>query len=281
MVSEKSGSSPRVRGGPQRCGRGQRGRGLIPASAGRTSLPSCGASAARAHPRECGADSNLDYVYLPKGGSSPRVRGGRLSSHLDHTKRRLIPASAGRTLGSSLLLSLARAHPRECGADSFLRRTLEVREGSSPRVRGGPGGANAGWSDGGLIPASAGRTRPPICRSITSTAHPRECGADMRSKSSGVRRLGSSPRVRGGPFATSNAAPIERVKEPTSSSHLLRYPASAGSVVAALSLRLIPAQQGHTRILVHLLLIHISLYPISERWAFGIHNPQTSATLSN
>ena len=193
----------------------------------------------------------------------------------------LIPASAGQTSRKPQAREFRRAHPRECGADHLQLQLLACDRGSSPRVRGRQLPNPTRGSTQRLIPASAGQTFANGAAVVRSTAHPRECGADVAPRVCRWTRLGSSPRVRGRPFATSNAAPIERVKEPTSSSHLLRYPANAGNVVAALSLRLIPAQQGHTRILVHLLLIHISLDPISERWAFGIQIPQTSATLSN
>ena len=109
----------------------------------------------------------------------------------------LIPASAGQTGHASKTRQAGGAHPRECGADYQPRSPSLIRRGSSPRVRGRqtPGLLDL-WKTR-LIPASAGQTHLPGRVATAPRAHPRECGADCDSHSNGIRRVGSSPRVRG------------------------------------------------------------------------------------
>ena len=70
-------------------------------------------------------------------------------------------------------------------------------EGSSPRVRGKPGGEvdNAGGRR--LIPACAGKTPWQNLPMMTDWAHPRVCGENQRLARLSYLIRGSSPRVRG------------------------------------------------------------------------------------
>ena len=213
------GSSPQVRG--RRRDRRKTGyrRGLIPAGAGQTS-PGRGLRVPRwAHPRRCGADSAAVTALTAAAGSSPQVRGRPRLCRKNKRRTGLIPAGAGQTRRDHLAYRWCAAHPRRCGADRPRTVSGACANGSSPQVRGRPI-ARRGWRRlAGLIPAGAGQT---LKQSITKTqqrAHPRRCGADVWERTHITIRRGSSPQVRGRPFATSNAAPIERVKEPTSSSH--------------------------------------------------------------
>ena len=109
------GSSPRVRGKPAvRAGRA-RGRGLIPACAGKTSPATASTTKQWAHPRVCGENlARLDRPE-PLRGSSPRVRGKRNVGVLHRVPVGLIPACAGKTLASELSTTPEAAHPRVCG----------------------------------------------------------------------------------------------------------------------------------------------------------------------
>ena len=96
------GSSPRVRGKhPRRPGR-RRGRGLIPACAGKTSPTSPRGSPTSAHPRVCGENSRCAAARRGSSGSSPRVRGKHLIGELLSDSGRLIPACAGKTATAAL-----------------------------------------------------------------------------------------------------------------------------------------------------------------------------------
>ena len=156
--SERQGSSPRVRGRRRLLRILKLLRRLIPAGAGQTSLHS--------------------GSRLRLRGSSPRVRGrpSTLTARLRETG--LIPAGAGQTSAGCGTRRSSRAHPRGCGADSSHRPLANPVGGSSPQVRGRLAGPQDRWGGGGLIPAGAGQTLPPILPGC-------------------VHSSGSSPRVRG------------------------------------------------------------------------------------
>ena len=134
--SENAGSSPRVRGRLTKKHVNFTCTGLIPASAGQTSLCALLDDRAGAHPRECGADHTRVHEAVNRRGSSPRVRGRRAGGERGCVDVGLIPASAGQTPLSRSCPRSARAHPRECGADNRETSAPRLTLGSSPRVRG-------------------------------------------------------------------------------------------------------------------------------------------------
>ena len=93
-----SGSSPQVRGKPQRCNEPLVTRRLIPAGAGKTHVAGKEVTQVSAHPRRCGENARKILSNLFKYGSSPQVRG---KLYLDRGKQR---ARA--------------AHPRRCGENT-------------------------------------------------------------------------------------------------------------------------------------------------------------------
>ena len=135
----------------------------------------------RAHPRGCGADRSSMRTTSSAHGSSPRVRGRRISNVSTNWLRRLIPAGAGQTSRSSSALMRRWAHPRGCGADSSNSSPVSIVPGSSPRVRGRLAPRAPSVRGERLIPAGAGQTRPPPAPSCPNWAHPRGCGADRHS----------------------------------------------------------------------------------------------------
>ena len=92
------GSSPRLRGALSAQRRDELARGLIPASAGSTSLPTHESRTTQAHPRVCGEHFDSSPAVRRPGGSSPRLRGARQASLKVALNHGLIPASAGSTL---------------------------------------------------------------------------------------------------------------------------------------------------------------------------------------
>ena len=112
---------------------------------------------------------------------------------------RLIPAHAGKTLVSSLISIMIRAHPRACGENLIAALPQIITTGSSPRMRGKQHARRRMDSKEGLIPAHAGKTdKERVCSSV-SQAHPRACGENLLSQSNGAQQVGSSPRMRGKP----------------------------------------------------------------------------------
>ena len=193
------GSSPLARGTPTRSsGAASRG-GLIPACAGNTLKPSTGLARWRAHPRLRGEHCAVCGCGEDWHGSSPLTRGTLEIIAVRTDGVGLIPACAGNTGRSWLLLQAEGAHPRLRGEHMPGVSGTGYDGGSSPLARGthlmyiGEGEAV------GLIPACAGNTgiwNQPHAR---AGAHPRLRGehndADCRASIGG----GSSPLARGTP----------------------------------------------------------------------------------
>ena len=218
MLAMLAGSSPRVRGKQQGLQGALHRARLIPARAGKTSGDSSPARAAWAHPRACGENLvDIADIRFPQG-SSPRVRGKPHRRRPRRQAGRLIPARAGKTSARSGTRATRRAHPRACGENKLHAEVANILLGSSPRVRGKPGGrawraCRRGGSSprvrgkqparhrhepvGGLIPACAGKTRGDPHPWTAGPAHPRVCGENDVKKTNDSDFKGSSPRVRG------------------------------------------------------------------------------------
>ena len=91
------GSSPRVRGKPERHEEAPAPAGLIPACAGKTALWTARSPSLKAHPRVCGENWSCRRILAPRRGSSPRVRGKHRAAQNRRPGQGLIPACAGKT----------------------------------------------------------------------------------------------------------------------------------------------------------------------------------------
>ena len=91
---------------------------------------------------------------------------------------RIIPACAGQTVTGLRIGVLTADHPRLCGANSPAYSHVCEMVGSSPLVRGKPGGMRYKRVLGRIIPACAGQTRSSVSLISLSTDHPRLCGAN-------------------------------------------------------------------------------------------------------
>ncbi len=159
------GSSPRMRGAPQRIPDRLDGHGIIPADAGSTGKALAPEGASRDHPRGCGEHGHLAYDAARQMGSSPRMRGAHGDDVLHGPFRGIIPADAGSTRGR--------------------------------RMRGAHGDDVLHGPFRGIIPADAGST--PRCSSTArrSRDHPRGCGEHGEAHAELYLVRGSSPRMRG------------------------------------------------------------------------------------
>ena len=140
-------------------------------------------------------------------GSSPRVRGKRPHPRRRRGPVRLIPARAGKTPPHEQCWQCWRAHPRACGENNRGSRAPCIVPGSSPRVRGKLRGTRLPRGPRGLIPARAGKTWWTSRTSGSRRAHPRACGENRTGVVRVVKRVGSSPRVRGKPAHAPVPAP--------------------------------------------------------------------------
>ena len=133
-----TGSSPLTRGKPVELIGGGDERGLIPAHAGKTSVPSPRSPHPAAHPRSRGENSQNSSLFLPVHGSSPLTRGKRFRCADDRLDLGLIPAHAGKTSVKDHWPPPRRAHPRSRGENVRVRRSIRSTQGSSPLTRGKP-----------------------------------------------------------------------------------------------------------------------------------------------
>ena len=197
LAAHEHGSSPRVRGTPQRQRADVSGHRFIPASAGNATAPGRSVTGAPVHPRECGERTDSLKSISQPAGSSPRVRGTRKPRSPPPASCRFIPASAGNAAAVLQRQQIARVHPRECGERH--RRTLQQRQrrGSSPRVRGTLRERDRLAHHYRFIPASAGNAPALTGLAAPRTVHPRECGERLGSAKPVPSNTGSSPRVRG------------------------------------------------------------------------------------
>ena len=133
-------------------------------------------------------------------GSSPRGRGTpRMGFHV-HVKGRFIPARAGHTWGRIRARPASAVHPRAGGAHANPEYHHGAQRGSSPRGRGTHDAFQEFQDARRFIPARAGHTPAPPCRSPNRPVHPRAGGAH-RVHGQHTRLLGgSSPRGRGTRF---------------------------------------------------------------------------------
>ena len=132
----KSGSSPQVRGKHVRGFGYEEMSRLIPAGAGKTGKRDTISAYAPAHPRRCGENLDFSERFILHVGSSPQVRGKPLKRIKSGARSRLIPAGAGKTR-KVLVAAVARtAHPRRCGENPKTEEPKDLKDGSSPQVRG-------------------------------------------------------------------------------------------------------------------------------------------------
>ena len=171
---------------------------IIPAHAGQTcSLLRVSAVLFSDHPRACGANSLRATSAFITSGSSPRMRGKRVTVTGGDTDSRIIPAHAGQTPRLIPAVGFQADHPRACGANLSNACDLTNPYGSSPRMRGKQQRSQPLQPRLRIIPAHAGQTQiiphnPPM-----TPDHPRACGANNSVLSRSNPGYGSSPRMRG------------------------------------------------------------------------------------
>ena len=116
---------------------------------------------ASAHPRSRGENGVAGDGHGQESGSSPLTRGKLPGGGPGSRARRLIPAHAGKTAPGLGAPPPWPAHPRSRGENTGLGGEVAEVGGSSPLTRGKPVTCTDARSSTRLIPAHAGKTRPP------------------------------------------------------------------------------------------------------------------------
>ena len=130
-------------------------------------------------------------------GSSPLTRGKRSICAIAIARCGLIPAHAGKTSRRSRLDPRRPAHPRSRGENFTPSGAVNRIVGSSPLTRGKLESSALRQGARGLIPAHAGKTKPPLTPAPTTQAHPRSRGENNGCIAVDTPRVGSSPLTRG------------------------------------------------------------------------------------
>ena len=149
------------------------------------------------HPRVCGEHATCPGTETQGDGSSPRVRGTLAVSAPGWQVQRFIPACAGNTMTKKSNPTPFAVHPRVCGEHGYLALLRNLRNGSSPRVRGTLLIVPVLAGVRRFIPACAGNTTYTGTSMPEQTVHPRVCGEHLRDWTGPWISTGSSPRVRG------------------------------------------------------------------------------------
>ena len=193
----KRGSSPRMRGTPEKDMEPYQTGGIIPAYAGNTFRRRRVRVQGGDHPRVCGEHKRLPRTHTTRPGSSPRMR-GTLQRSLDMWYFiGIIPAYAGNTQSNTMRGASVWDHPRVCGEHGDNNEESIEDLGSSPRMRGTPYRQPVLAHGAGIIPAYAGNTRLQRYQHERCRDHPRVCGEHMASQLKFALCSGSSPRMRG------------------------------------------------------------------------------------
>ena len=129
------------------------------------------------------------------------MRGKQRITRPHHRHHRIIPAHAGQTEVLPVGHQTPPDHPRTCGANARVGDDEQVRDGSSPHMRGKLVVFDGDVARVRIIPAHAGQTPGPHTRAILGTDHPRTCGANPFPTSVSPTPPGSSPHMRGKPPA--------------------------------------------------------------------------------
>ena len=117
----------------------------------------------------------------------------------------LIPAHAGKTIGSVDGVVGVGAHPRSRGENAQAHAPAPTPGGSSPLTRGKLTAADVTRLVRGLIPAHAGKTSFSLSLGWFVRAHPRSRGENGREYDRRTYPEGSSPLTRGKRSAQGNA----------------------------------------------------------------------------
>ena len=204
-----AGSSPLTRGKPAPRRPRARGRGLIPAHAGKTWAIPLVYTRSAAHPRSRGENGRGEAVYAACRGSSPLTRGKPLPARPGQRGIRLIPAHAGKTRSARPSHARGPAHPRSRGENGTGNREQGRTPGSSPLTRGKQRARRQDRGRLRLIPAHAGKTSRVAWMPPEPWAHPRSRGENHDIRVRIGPDSGSSPLTRGKPPRQVHASTLQ------------------------------------------------------------------------
>ena len=129
---------------------------ITPAGAGKTLWQIQTKRAIWDHPRRCGENVTIGFVFVWWGG--------------------ITPAGAGKTFFWSFSRCRWRDHPRRCGENRPKSSRKVLYKGSPPQVRGKRQHPELALLFHGITPAGAGKTAAAVKKLALCQDHPRRCG---------------------------------------------------------------------------------------------------------
>ena len=130
------GTSPRARGKLKVLPPNIKVERNIPACAGKTDPSFPPVNPCWEHPRVRGENCRAFLTETIQPGTSPRARGKRASNPCIRQPHRNIPACAGKTYQTHIILPHLKEHPRVRGENVRKKYTEGFEAGTSPRARG-------------------------------------------------------------------------------------------------------------------------------------------------
>ena len=181
----RKGSPPRVRGKVLVCKIFQMANGITPACAGKRTGTSRPVRFTADHPRVCGEKPPPTKKSCRSKGSPPRVRGKVGVLFLRAVITGITPACAGKRALTACSTSAYGDHPRVCGEKDDYHLTIELYQGSPPRVRGKAWRTTSHAASIRITPACAGKRPNPSAYRPRTRDHPRVCGEKSDSHGHG------------------------------------------------------------------------------------------------
>ena len=172
-------------------------RRITPADAGKTGFALKNIFADWDHPRGCGENLLPTPSASLYTGSPPRMRGKPQGAGIIPLMLRITPADAGKTRGYTYSLPQLQDHPRGCGENQEEERSMKMKRGSPPRMRGKRDFIHFRTDSTGITPADAGKTEPTDGHILRKQDHPRGCGENADPAKAVRFATGSPPRMRG------------------------------------------------------------------------------------
>ena len=191
------GPSPQARGSRAPVPHDARGRGSIPAGAGKPALRPRASPTSAVHPRRRGEAAVGHVDLLSELGPSPQARGSRPQRPRPVQTRGSIPAGAGKPSRPGGRRRSARVHPRRRGEAIAQATGAQGASGPSPQARGSHRHAPHAPAHPRSIPAGAGKPPAGHSQHAPDGVHPRRRGEASPVRPSSDEENGPSPQARG------------------------------------------------------------------------------------
>ena len=131
--------------------------GITPAHAGKSNYIKAIRRQRKDHPRPCGEKKVVAYPSTMYCGSPPPMRGKGAQLVASSIRPRITPAHAGKSCWTKLIMNTYGDHPRPCGEKPKALRSVRMRSGSPPPMRGKAVNPLIAILAPGITPAHAGK----------------------------------------------------------------------------------------------------------------------------